>query len=131
VRKKKLLILAAIILFVPILSIVFRQEVPFLTAPPNDSKCNLQIYVTPTPDRPGGGFCPELTGTAYGWPSKFFAVASWKYPADPTVVFDSNSPSKTAYRWKFYPEGFGADLLVMTLTTLPLLAYMYEKRKAE
>ena len=134
-NKKKLLLLG-LILFVPFMSVVFREEVHFESgmepeAANYEQPCLLAISIGPTAERPGGGFCYSIDGTGYGWPAKAFAVATWEYSDKPYNSFEENPYNKTAYRWRFYPRGLLIDLAVMALVSSPFLYRELANRKLQ
>ncbi len=89
----------------------------------------LKIGISPTSDSPNGICKGDIAGTAYGWPSPVVAVANWKYPADQSQGFAEGAPTKTAYRWRFYPAGLIADLSVGVLVASPFLYHKYKSIK--
>lgn len=137
-NKNKLIILGVgLALLVPIAGLFYRQEAIVstreLSHQADHCAPGLRIYRYPTADSPSYGICGgDITGNAYGWPSKLFAVATWKYPSDAFKTFEEGGGfDKTARLWKIYPEGIIVNLGLGIIVASPLFVHVFEKRRAK
>jgi len=124
--KKRLFTWAvSLFLIVPLLGLFYQKDI-FLYSSTDELDCGYYEHLDPYLKIAIPDGCQGMTVTAYGWPSKAFAVEPQFYFAG-----QQNKLIPTARELRFFPGGIAVDLSIGVLVAMPFIVQLLMKHKTK